>query len=155
MSLIIIAVRDRMFLGMREFWFCPNLIPFDQISPKFCPNLIKFSQISPQFCPNLIKVDQTPSVLTTKSLLGNAAASPAHTALLITQVFALYRTVFNSCFFRLYLFEISSQCWYILTRSFFKNEGYFSANALIAIRGSGRQAPEPLNNFCIFQAQIT
>jgi len=39
----IIAVEDRMFLGMQDFDFCPNLIitKFTQILPLFLPNLSK------------------------------------------------------------------------------------------------------------------
>jgi len=39
-----IAVGDRMFLGMQDFDFCPNVIKFYPIDPnliKFCPNLPK------------------------------------------------------------------------------------------------------------------
>jgi len=47
MEYINIAVEDRMFWGMQDFYFAQtysiftNLNPFAQISPRFCPNFPK------------------------------------------------------------------------------------------------------------------
>jgi len=64
-----IAVRDRMFLEMQDFVFCPNLIKFDPYFTKFTQTLSNLSKFYP-YWPKL-----------PKKLLGGAATSPAPTPL--------------------------------------------------------------------------
>jgi len=54
----IIAVGDRMFLGIQDFDFCPYLIKFCHNFTEFTqilPDWSKFTEILPKFCPNLPK----------------------------------------------------------------------------------------------------
>jgi len=78
----LVAVRDRMFLGMQDLDFCPNLIIFYPIYSnfhKFYPNLPKVCPNWPKFCPNLPKKFI--------GVVASSSASPAPTPLVTLTIF--------------------------------------------------------------------